>query len=94
MTDGQMNYLHSAIINLNNNLQETDTNPVTVLQEAINRWGLKLLREVFNLREISMSETLNLIKSLGNSNSFGDDELDTVTLKTVREVLKKSFGWT
>ena len=36
-----------------------------------------------NLRQINLSETVELIKSVGNSKSFGQDELDGTTIKMI-----------
>ena len=69
---------------MNINLQQSNIDPVSYLREAITRWGQKANeRELFNFRDISLSETVDLIKCFGNSSSFGDDEIDVVTLKVV-----------
>ena len=61
---------------------ENNSDPTRLLKRNIERWGTAD-REVFSFREISNSETVDLIGSMGNSKTYGHDELDALTLKLI-----------
>ena len=46
-------------------------------------WEERDARPIFKFREISLSETVKLISTLGNSEAFGTDNLDSLGIKTV-----------
>ena len=55
--------------------------PLRFLKGAINRWSGRDRIGIFNLREISESETLKLVQKLGNTTAFGRDGLDGLSMK-------------
>ena len=45
------------------------------------KWTGAADREIFKLREVTMIETLELVKKLGNLTAFGHDHLNSLTVK-------------
>ena len=86
MADHLMDYYESKINDLMQKLPATDTSPTAKLEAALTKWGvLTTQRELFKFRVISITETVDLIKTLGNGTSFSFDEIDSLTLKSVSE---------
>ena len=68
--------------NLIAGLPPKNEDPHIILKNALKKWGdLAAKRETFKLREISLLETTNLLRGLGNSKSFGHKGLDVMALK-------------
>ena len=62
----------------------TGADPLSPLKQALHKWGV-LANEIpeFKLKEISLSQTAELLKQLGNSKTAGNDELDAMSIKVV-----------
>ena len=56
--------------------------PLEYLHRAMDRWEGRNDLPVWEIKEISISETKKLIQNLGNSTSFGRDKLDAKSLKS------------
>ena len=61
----------------------SDRNPFRFLDKALEKWEQRDARPIFEFREISHSETLTLISSLSDSESFGQDCIDSLSIKSV-----------
>ena len=71
---------------LNNKFPVTNYDPLKVLKDALDRWGTKTDNiKIFKLQPVGRNHTMNLIKKLGNSTSFGFDGIDSTSLKLVTE---------
>ena len=82
IANAQLKYYKTKIENLMNNLPIPDMDPTYWLRKCIERWGRHAdARPEFDFREVTLAETDNLLKSLGNSATFGHDEIDAKTLK-------------
>ena len=77
----QMKFFFEKVKTLTNKLQGTNTDPLSWLKKAMINWNKKGKFQKFHFREISISETVNLIGQLGNSTSFGIDEIDALAIK-------------
>ena len=78
----EMDFFKKKVNDLIENLPETDCDPTEILRRNMEQWGDKdAERDVFQLKEISLIETVDLIKSLGNA--FDHDGLDAVSMKLV-----------
>ena len=68
-------------------LVKNGRDPCEYLNRAMNRWEGRVDLPVFEITQISTSETLKLISNLGNSTSFGRDYIDAKSLKYVADYL-------
>ena len=84
MADLQNDTFSKKVKTLLESLPQQKNNPLNLLKMSMENWGVKAsLREKFSLKEISLSDTSNLLRSLGNTKSFGLDTLDAMSLKVV-----------
>ena len=68
--------------NLIANLPISNDDPLETLKLALHRWGVRAhMRPKFQLKSITLSQTAELLKQLGNSKSSGHDQLDSYSLK-------------
>ena len=75
-------------------IPETTGDPHWVLKKALEKWGNKARdRKKFSLREITILETADLINKLGNTKSFGHDQIDALSLKIVASSLLKPINF-
>ena len=94
MANLQMDFFLEKNKKLNEELPITNGDPHTILKKALERWGDKALkREEFIIREITLLETADLVKKLGNTKSFGHDTLDALTLKIAISTLLKPLNY-
>ena len=77
----QINYFTDKIKKLKSNIQNTNTDPLKLLRKSMEKWTDSENRQQFDIREITTLETLEYIKSLGNSTTMGDDLIDPMTIK-------------
>ena len=78
----QLSYFVKKIEKLNKELPDSTEDPLAILDAALARWGGNARRdEQFNLKEISLLDTIRLIGLLGNTHSMGHDNLDALTIK-------------
>ena len=76
-----MNFYQETIGRLNQKLSDTPGDPLDILREAMDSWEGANERKIFNLREVTLIETVELIRLLGNSTAFGHDLMDSQTIK-------------
>ena len=60
-----------------------------MLKQAFERWKPSVNIPVFETKELSLKETVDLIGQLSNSTSYGDDKIDAFAIKTGAESLYK-----
>ena len=53
----------------------------------MDRWGGRINLPEFEIKEISLNETKQIIKGLGNSKSFGRDELERFLSEGLGEII-------
>ena len=70
------------------NLPPPSIDPVSVLQNSLNSWGVKKdSRDIFEFRKVEKIDILNVLKDLGNTTSSGNDKIDALALKHGAQVL-------
>ena len=87
MCNIQMNFFHSKISKLMDTLPTNNLDPASTLAAALNKWNGAHDRNMFTLKEINETETVEIIKLLGNNTSFRDDKLDARTIKIAADIL-------
>ena len=90
----QINFYDKKIIKLNRNLPDNPSDTLEELREAMSKWTGAGQRDIFKLKEISLSltDTVKLIGQLGNSTTFGHDQLDALTFKLAATSLFKPLN--
>ena len=83
IAEAKLSYYENKIKTLNEKLPVTDRDPLETLKITMRKWSKADNRNVFNLREITLMETVNLIKQLGNSTAHGHEGLDSLTFKQI-----------
>ena len=83
VANSQMLYFHNKVRKLSNQLPDTNINPLKWLQKALDNWDSKGKFPSFTFSEISLQDTISLISQLGNSTSFGSDNIDALAIKAV-----------
>ena len=68
---------------IKSNLPLNNMDPLNTLRKSINQWENKDLRTLFELRQITLVETLEIIRELNNSTTMGLDQLDPFSIKLV-----------
>ena len=79
----QLEYFNRKIKQLIDNLPPLNADPCKYLIQAMEKWRTINQRTQFNLREITQLETVLLLKKMGNSKSFGHDQIDSWSLKLI-----------
>ena len=81
IADAQNDFFIDKVDMLRRQLPRTNNDPLRTLRAAMESWDNADNRPSFTLREITLTETVEHIKSLGNSSSFGHNHLDAMSLK-------------
>ena len=80
----QMDTFNSKVQTLIYKLPITNDDPLAPLKDALTEWGtLADSRPWFNFNQITLSQTAELLKNLGNTKTYGNDELDATSIKIV-----------
>ena len=88
MAEIQLSTLNKKLQKLKTRIPDSDIDPTAALKAAIEKWGEKSdERTEFKLNEITVSQTADLIRKLGNSRTYGNDELDATTIKIAAKYL-------
>ena len=77
----QMDYFVEKVRKLTNNLPQQGHNPLRWLNTAMSKWKNRDSLQQFSFKELSLQDTVKIIGSLGNSTSFGVDEIDALAIK-------------
>ena len=85
----QQHYFSQKILKIMNNLPVTQTNPLSWVMRALNRWEMKGKIRKFKFRDVTESEIVKSLAKLSNSTSFGIDNIDALALKAVAPQLIK-----
>ena len=86
----QLDHFNKKIESLLSSIPNNRNDPLRLLKTAFLRWGTNSdNRPQFKLEMITESKTVDLLKQLGNSKSFGIDEIDAESLKLAASSLKK-----
>ena len=90
MAEAQMNHFQMKVDKLTSELPESMDSPTKKLEEALKDWGDHAKkRPKLSLSEVTLMETVELIKSLGNGKAFGHDHLDSLSIKLAASHLYK-----
>ena len=87
VADTQQNYFKNKIIKLMDKLRPKTADPTDILRKAIERWENSCNIQKFSFREVSTEDTLEFIGRLGNSTTYGNDNLDATSIKTAAQFL-------
>ena len=87
MADLQMTYFTEKILEIQRKIPVSFRNPHRLLQKALEKWEKSNEREVFEFREISLSETISLIQSMSDSSALGHDDIDPIAIKSAARYL-------
>ena len=89
MASHQLEYFSQKISTLMSKLPARSDDPCSYLIKAMNKWTGKDGRPEFNLREVTLTETVNYLKKLNNSATYGYDTIDSLALKSVATHIAK-----
>ena len=82
LADIQQKFFIDKSRKLAEELPITNEDPHKLLRKAINDWGQKAEdRKSFKLRKVTLTETAELLRKLGNTRAFGHDTMDALSLK-------------
>ena len=82
MADLQMEVFSDKIDNLIRELPPPVIDPCSILKKSLDDWGeRKDARQEFKFKTITSTDTLKIIKELGNTTSSAHDNLDSLALK-------------
>ena len=87
MANLQIETFYNKVENLRRQLPNTDSDPTKDLRDSINKWEGANRRPELELREVTLSETAEAIKNLGNSGAQGHDRLDSMIVKIAASIL-------
>ena len=77
----QNQFYKEKISKLNNQLPQSNLDPLKTLKESIQDWQQYSNIPEFEFLEISDNEMLKLISELGSSTSYGHDTIDSLSIK-------------
>ena len=83
----QMEHFHNKIEKLTSCLPITRQDPLKTLKIAFSRWKKTGEIPAMKLQPISLSQTAGCLKKLGNGMSFGNDTIDSLSVKLAAESL-------
>ena len=89
MANALADYFQKKIIEIQATMRLNNTDPLDILQRALDRWSKTNQREELVLKEVSELKVLQAIKELGNSTSSGIEGLDSITLKVLAPLIYK-----
>ena len=72
---------------LNSKLPRSGDDPLKTLLGCMENWSHKNSRHEFSLRSVTVLETLNAIKLLGNSTAQANDKIDALAIKLAAKSL-------
>ena len=81
------NYYDKKIKKLLSKIKKVKNDPLELLKKLFEKWSESENVPIFKIREISVGETLKLISKMGKSSAFGRDELDAISIKSVKDYL-------
>ena len=88
----QINYFENKVNKLMTELPPSNQDPLKTLKETLRRWGTKAdLWEEFEIKEITIMDTIKMIGALGNSTTMVHDEIEAMTLKLAADYIYGSI---
>ena len=88
----QMKFYTKKLKDIRENLPDNTEDPLNKLDELFSSWEGKDTVPVMEFRELTDTDILGLVSSLGNSTSWGHDKLDAFSLKLAISKLYKPLG--
>ena len=83
----QMEYYVKKLMQIKCALGTTNRDPLRLLKSAFKRWKPDRIIPDFHFKQISLIETVSMIKQLKNSTAHGVDNIDTMAIKLAAETL-------
>ena len=77
----QVDYFTEKVRKLSQRIQSTGTNPLRWLKVAMESWEDRRKLPTFKFSELSLIQVIHLISKLGNSVSYGTDNIDALAIK-------------
>ena len=87
IAETQINYFSEKINKLKQDIPNTITDPLRQLREAMRKWRKADNRKMFTLENITILETLEHIRTLGNTTTMGNNGIDAMTIKLNAAIL-------
>ena len=88
IADCMQNYYVKKMKDLMETLPRVRENPLKTLEKSIEKWENRgINRPILKLQKITSSQTLSMIREMGNNTSFGHDFLDSLSIKMGAEIL-------
>ena len=79
-----VNFYENKVKNLINKIPTTNRDPHRFIDMAMRTWEKRTTRPDFHFREISLSETLDLISKMSKSGAMGHDNIDGQGIKDAK----------
>ena len=83
LAEAQLKCYENKLNKLRNKMWIKQTDPLELLKTALERWNKSENFEEFEFRKITLLETSQLVSKLGNSTTYGHDEIDALTIKLI-----------
>ena len=83
----QAKYYDEKVAKIKSSIPKNEGDHLHFLKLAFKIWEPKKEVPIFELKEVRVGEVLKIIKNLKNSQSFGHDQIDAITIKTAQGFL-------
>ena len=81
IAEQQQIYFKEKVETLQKSIPPPTADPLGILKTAMGKWSKAKDRTIFTIKEVSLLDTVKVIKQLGNSTAFGHDKLDAMSIK-------------
>ena len=88
----QMEHFTKKLIKIRSSLGNPKDDPLRLIKQAFSKWKPKVSVPLFELKTISLKETVELIGKMKNSTSRGNDDIDAFAIKVAAESLYKPIN--
>ena len=94
LAEEQMEYYHRKNIKLQEQVEDNQEDPLETLRVAMDKWdSIGKDGRNFELKEISLMETANIIKGMGDSKARGHDNIEALVIKLAAATLLKPINF-
>ena len=95
LAKAQTKYYQNKLNDIKDSIPRVNYDPLKYLKRAFSRWLPVGAMPEFQLREVTVSEVTEMIKTLKNSKDFGRDRIDVAAVKLtpiITHVINLSLG--
>ena len=85
----QANFYSEKIVKLKNNLPKVNFDPLLQLKRAFSRWRPDERFDIFKIKKVTEGDVLEMLKNMKNGHAYGNDLIDSATLKIGAKFLAK-----